>query len=151
MSEDAWKEAFMLFSNGGDTVTGDACKDLIWACGRKPMLKDMEEAVKGFGGKLTMDTFLEHMKKPHDDPSIDEFKFALDAFDSTDSGFTMKRELMNYLCNMGEKMQPEEVEAVLKDVPLDKENKIETTAFCDIFGKPVPAQVPNIEELLKQL
>lgn len=151
MSEDAWKEAFRLFANGGDSLSGDQAMDCIWACGRKPLLKDMEETVKGFGGKMTMDQFIEHMKKPHDDPSISDFKFALDAFDSSDSGFTLKRELLNYLCNMGEKMTPEEVEAVMKDIPLDKENKIETTEMCNLFEKPVPAQVPDIEELLKQL
>jgi len=134
-----------------DKVAKSDFVHIIRALGRKHTEAEIAEITKDLGDPVTMDEFLAYMRKPYNGPTQQDLLQALQAFDGNDSGYLKQSELISLLTTLGEKMSEDEVQQVMKDVPVDEDGKVNIEEFAKYLCTPVPSMTPNIEELQKQL
>eukprot|EP01065_Artemidia_motanka_P052584 TRINITY_DN9542_c0_g1_i1.p2 TRINITY_DN9542_c0_g1~~TRINITY_DN9542_c0_g1_i1.p2 ORF type:complete len:159 (+),score=66.74 TRINITY_DN9542_c0_g1_i1:70-546(+) len=151
--EAKWKETWYLFDEKktGQVQRADFCH-IVRSLGRKYTEAEMQEKTKELGQTVTIDQFIEFMRRPHDDvPTKDDLLTALQAFDGTETGFLKRSEIESLLTTLGEKMSEAEVKQLMQEVKTDAEGRVEIQAFANYLCEPVPSMTPNIEELQRQL
>eukprot|EP00996_Jenningsia_fusiforme_P004905 NODE_5788_length_637_cov_34.312925_g5393_i0.p1 GENE.NODE_5788_length_637_cov_34.312925_g5393_i0~~NODE_5788_length_637_cov_34.312925_g5393_i0.p1 ORF type:complete len:155 (-),score=40.91 NODE_5788_length_637_cov_34.312925_g5393_i0:115-579(-) len=152
MTEAEWKETWYLFDDKKtDKVTKNDFVHIIRSLGRKHTEAEIAEITKSLGDPVTMEEFLNYMRKPYQGPTEQDLITALQAFDGNDSGFLKQTELVSLLTTLGEKMSEEEVQQIMKDVKVDDEGRVQIAEFARYLCTPVPSMTPNIEELQRQL
>eukprot|EP00999_Lentomonas_sp_LEN2_P001053 NODE_2056_length_662_cov_102.818692_g2006_i0.p1 GENE.NODE_2056_length_662_cov_102.818692_g2006_i0~~NODE_2056_length_662_cov_102.818692_g2006_i0.p1 ORF type:complete len:156 (+),score=43.12 NODE_2056_length_662_cov_102.818692_g2006_i0:102-569(+) len=151
-TEAEWRETWYLFDDKKtDKVSKADFVHIIRALGRKHTEAEITEICKDLGDPVSLDEFMAYMRKPYNGPTNQDLLQALQAFDGNDSGYLKQTELVSLLTTLGEKMSEEEVQQVMKDVPVDDDGKINIEEFTKYLCTPVPSMTPNIEELQKQL
>lgn len=152
VDEKEWRETFYLFDERKtDKVAKDDFVHIIRALGRKHTEAEVKDITGKMGDQVSMQEFLDFMRKPYDGPTEADLLTALQAFDGQDSGYLRQSELVNLLTTLGEKMTEQEVQQIMKEVKVDQEGKIFIQDFAKFLCTPVPSMVPNINELQRQL
>ena len=152
MSEAEWKETWYLFDEKKtDRVSKSDFVHIIRSLGRKHTEQEISEITKPFGDSVTMQQFLEHMRKPYTGPTEDDLRAALAAFEGSDSGFLKQQEFVSLVTTLGEKMADDEVQQIMNEVEVDSEGRVSIDKFVKFLCAPVPSMMPNIEELQRQM
>lgn len=115
-----FQEAFMLFDTKGDgKIPGAQVGEVVRALGQNPTEADLRRLMQSqkAGDRVAFDTFLPILhavsqKKMTD--SVDEFVEGLRHFDKDGAGYISSAELRHMLTSLGEKMNEEEVESLIR-------------------------------------
>merc|ERR1719318_1123967 len=86
-------------------------------------------------GSLEFDEFLQFIKAmpPRDEESDEEIRQAFAVFDKDKSGTITESELKQAMKSLGEKMTDAEVRAMIKDVDLNGDGKIDYNEFVKML------------------
>mmetsp|Transcript_18805 Transcript_18805/g.34022 ORF Transcript_18805/g.34022 Transcript_18805/m.34022 type:complete len:156 (-) Transcript_18805:182-649(-) len=134
-----FKEAFSLFDKDADgTITSKELGTVMRSLGQNPTeceLNDMINEVDMDGnGTIEFQEFLVMMaKKMKDTDSEDEIKEAFKVFDKDGNGFISAAELRHVMTNLGEKLNDEEVDEMIKEADIDGDGQINYEEFVKMM------------------
>ncbi|EEB05228.1 myosin II light chain [Schizosaccharomyces japonicus yFS275] len=120
--ESPYKQAFSLFDrHGTGLIPKSSIGDLLRACGQNPTLAEIAEIESTLPAEVNMDEFLNVLNRPHGfdmpgDP--EEFVKGFQVFDKDGSGMIGVGELRYVLTSLGEKLSNEEMDELLKGIPV---------------------------------
>eukprot|EP00028_Trichosphaerium_sp_Am-I-7-wt_P004066 CAMPEP_0168524188 /NCGR_PEP_ID=MMETSP0405-20121227/10486_1 /TAXON_ID=498012 /ORGANISM="Trichosphaerium sp, Strain Am-I-7 wt" /LENGTH=141 /DNA_ID=CAMNT_0008546317 /DNA_START=1 /DNA_END=426 /DNA_ORIENTATION=- len=138
MSEvESWKEAFALFDRDGDgSISVDELGTVFRALGQNPTQAEVEDIKSSVSsGTVDFETFKTLMNKHKKDPPLEQdIRTAFKVFDREGKGVISSVELRNILTTMGEKLQDDEVDGILKAV--ERDGKVAVTDLVQILMKP---------------
>ncbi|XP_069114961.1 uncharacterized protein [Argopecten irradians] len=133
--------AFSIFDTDDDgCITTDELASVMRSMGgvtTEEELQDMiKEADADGSGDIDLEEFLALMaKKMKDTDSEEDLKQAFKVFDKDNSGFITQIELRTVMTNLGEKMDDEEVEEMIKEADLDGDGKINYSEFVAMMTR----------------
>eukprot|EP01059_Diplonema_ambulator_P026311 TRINITY_DN43573_c0_g1_i1.p1 TRINITY_DN43573_c0_g1~~TRINITY_DN43573_c0_g1_i1.p1 ORF type:complete len:154 (+),score=44.53 TRINITY_DN43573_c0_g1_i1:71-532(+) len=152
MSAAEWQETWYLFDEKRKgTVSKTDFIHIVRSLGRKYTEAEIQEKTAGMGDQVSLDEFMEFMKKPYEGPTQQDLLTALQAFDGNETGFLKHSEIVALLTTLGEKMSEAEVKQLMSEVKTDDQGRVSIEEFAKYLNEPVPSMTPNIEELQKQL
>ena len=149
-----WTDTWNLFDEKkSGSVSAVDFKHIVRSLGRKYTEAEFSDLMKDMGSTISLDAFVDFMKKPYTGPTEEDLRTALQAFDGTgtDSGYLKLQELTTLLTQLGEKMPEAEVRQLLSEVKTDADGRVSIEDFVKFLCTPVPSITPNIAELQKQL
>jgi len=130
---DEIKQAFAKFDKDKDGRVNaiELGKIMRWL-GHNPTFGELENIIKENGGGATIDVnaFMGMVAKNYS--SVDNERDLIEAFqvfDKDGKGFVSVMELRNILCNMGEKLNDQEVDEMLRDACIQGDGNVDYTAF----------------------
>eukprot|EP00658_Telonema_sp_P-2_P030334 TRINITY_DN22929_c0_g1_i3.p2 TRINITY_DN22929_c0_g1~~TRINITY_DN22929_c0_g1_i3.p2 ORF type:complete len:153 (+),score=42.49 TRINITY_DN22929_c0_g1_i3:218-676(+) len=140
------REVFSLYDRTGRGVIAAAnVGTLVRSLGANPTEAELDEVVAAVdlsgSGQITFPEFLTVMQnfvtsrtRPEDTPG--EMVEAFSVFDAEGTGFVTVKEMRHILGHLGEKIDPHEVEALLKSMPSDWQGKVAYAEFTEnLFAK----------------
>ena len=134
-----FKEAFALFDKDGDgTITTKELGTVMRSLGQNPTeaeLQDMVNEVDADGsGTIEFPEFLNLMaKKMQDTDSEDELVEAFKVFDKDGNGFISAAELRHVMTNLGEKLNEEEVDEMIREADQDGDGQVNYEEFVKMM------------------
>ncbi|GAA5813267.1 hypothetical protein MFLAVUS_006742 [Mucor flavus] len=143
---DEWKEAFSLYDKkGNSTVSSVNLGDLLRGLGQNPTQAEVQELVKDTAKSknvpetqefdIDFGTFLSILTRPDGFKpagSSQEFIQGFQVFDKEGDGYISAGELRYVLTNLGEKLNEDEVNELLKEVEVGKDGRINYVDFVTI-------------------
>eukprot|EP01120_Amphizonella_sp_Union-15-10_P003658 TRINITY_DN1406_c0_g1_i1.p1 TRINITY_DN1406_c0_g1~~TRINITY_DN1406_c0_g1_i1.p1 ORF type:complete len:142 (-),score=46.47 TRINITY_DN1406_c0_g1_i1:78-503(-) len=135
--ETTWKEAFSLFDRDGDgNIKIEELGTVFRALGQNPTQAEVEEIKKEAGGSsCDFEKFKGLMRKYKKEPPQEkDIREAFKVFDKDGNGVLSASELKNVLTTMGEKLQEDEVDGILKN--LNKNGVVQLDDLIQILMKP---------------
>jgi len=130
------KETFMVFDQDGNgTITPLELETLMGGVLGNNTSKDEIDAIIKFvdadhSGTIDFDEFLTLMSDPRfNDPTKDEHKEVFDMFDKDGNGNISITELKEVFRGLGQNLNDEEFELILKEADLDGDSQINYTEF----------------------
>ncbi|KAL6058302.1 Calmodulin [Balamuthia mandrillaris] len=138
-SNDEIQEAFRCFDTDNDGKLAVAeIGTVIRALGKAPLQSEVEKMEEEAGdGPIDFQTFLKFynrkMKKPSDLER--DMRDAFKALDDSGSGTLTAAELRMLLGSLGEPISGEEVDSLLKCVPMDNEGNLSYEELVDLLIK----------------
>lgn len=133
MSDAEFKEAFALFDKRGTgSIPSSVLGDLLRALGQNPTQGEVAELVSQVPppGDIDYPTFISILQRPNGFKPAgtpDEFIRGFQVFDKEGNGFIGAGELRYVLTSLGEKLSDEEVDELLKGVPVSAYVKFHNT------------------------
>merc|ERR1711943_155728 len=133
---EVWKECFEIFDRDRDgKLNMVELAQFIRALGRNPLNSEMEALVKSLGGENTTVDFNKakstlqscKFKKPIDQER--DMREAFKALDKDGRGTILEDELRQILCNLGENLEPYEVDQLIKNVKVNSWVRSTTTSL----------------------
>lgn len=124
MSDEEFREAFALFDKRGTgSIPASALGDLLRALGQNPTQAEVAELVARIPPPQEIDynTFVSILQRPNGFKPAgtpDEFIRGFQVFDKEGNGFIGAGELRYVLTSLGEKLSDQEVDELLKSVPV---------------------------------
>eukprot|EP01089_Gocevia_fonbrunei_P016583 TRINITY_DN5179_c0_g1_i1.p1 TRINITY_DN5179_c0_g1~~TRINITY_DN5179_c0_g1_i1.p1 ORF type:complete len:148 (-),score=46.24 TRINITY_DN5179_c0_g1_i1:48-491(-) len=114
-----WKEAFALNDVKGEgKISSKELGRVMRACGKNPTEKEVsdfsKEVESKHGGSVDFQTFLTFMTREMESGGEDELRAAFSVFDHSGGGSIPSKQLKHFMTSMGEKLTPEEAEAMVK-------------------------------------
>jgi len=153
-AEAAWQETWYLFDEKrSQQVPRADFIHIVRSLGRRYTQAEIEEKMQqeSIGDPVSLDKFLEFMRKPYTGPEKPDLLQALKAFDGNETGFLKVGEITALLTTLGEKMTEAEVQQLMQDIKPDAEGRINIEEFASYLCEPVASMTPNIEELQRTL
>ncbi|KAH8831289.1 hypothetical protein DL96DRAFT_818234 [Flagelloscypha sp. PMI_526] len=134
MSDNAeYKEAFALFDKRGTgKVPRETLGDLLRALGQNPTQTEVRAIVESSPPTVDYREFLAILNRPDGFKpagTAEEFIRGFQVFDKEGNGFIGAGELRYVLTQLGEKMTDEEVDELLKGVPIDASGNVNYESF----------------------
>lgn len=132
-----YKEAFKSFDRNGDgTISTKELGVVMRTLGQNPTEAELADLIAEIdqdgNGEIDFDEFLVLMSKKMKDSDIqDKSLEAFKIFDRKNKGVIHINEIKNILQNMGEKMPPGEVDALIKDLELNSQGELDYNAFLN--------------------
>jgi len=134
-----YKEAFNLFDRNGDgSITTGELGTVMRALGQNPTeaeLADMINSIDTDGNGVI--TFIEFVKlmvsKSRNADSEEELMEAFKVFDRNGDGYVNAAELRHVLTHIGEKLDEDEVDDLLREADVDGEGQIKYADFVKIL------------------
>lgn len=130
-----YKEAFTLFDKDGDgCITTGEFGTVLRALGKSPTEAEIKTLIKEVDpdgrGIIDFPEFLSVLSRDikNYDNEID-LRNAWKIFDKDNTGTISCVELKHVLCNIGEKLSPEEIEDLLKEADPDSDGKVQCEEF----------------------
>lgn len=136
-----YKEAFGLFDKDGDgTITTKELGIVMRALGKNPTEQDLLDMINEIDtectGTVDFPEFLALMCRPLRAPdSEQDIKEAFKVFDKDASGSISTQELRHVMTNLGEKLNEEEVDELLKEADKDNNGMIDYNWFVEQMVK----------------
>jgi len=137
---EVWKECFEIFDRDRDgKLNMTELAQFIRALGRNPLNSEMDALVKTLGGDTTTVDFAKasatlkasKFKKPVDQER--DMREAFKALDKDGRGTILEAELRQILCNLGENLEPYEVDQLIKNVKVNSDGEINYDEFVDLL------------------
>ncbi|CCM01265.1 uncharacterized protein FIBRA_03314 [Fibroporia radiculosa] len=127
------QEAFALFDKKGTgAVQREVLGDLLRALGQNPTQAEVAEIIAGAPREVDYPTFLKVLNRPDGFKPAgtpEEFIRGFQVFDKEGNGFIGAGELRYVLTQLGEKMTDEEVDELLKGVPIGPDGNVNYESF----------------------
>ncbi|KAH8313451.1 hypothetical protein KR067_005963 [Drosophila pandora] len=129
------EEAFALFDNEDTKVISiKYLKDCLRAVAHNPPENELQDYITEIdtdnSGELYLSDFLYIMSKRYEDMTPeDEVILAFKVFDKEDKGFIPETEFRQIITNMGEPMDEDEIEEMIRDADANTEMNIEYVKF----------------------
>ena len=136
---DEYKEAFNLFDRNGDgNITTAELGTVMRSLGQNPTeaeLADMVNAIDTDGnGVINFVEFVRLMvSKARNQDSEEELKEAFKVFDRNGDGTVNAAELRHVLTHIGEKLDEDEVDDLLREADIDAEGQIKYADFVKVL------------------
>merc|ERR1711934_656161 len=130
-----FKEAFSLFDKDGDgTITTKELGTVMRSLGQNPTedeLQDMINEVDADGnGTVDFPEFLSLMsRKMKDTDTEEEIIEAFKVFDRDGSGYISAAELRHVMTNLGEKLEDEELDEMMRESDVDADGHVNYEDF----------------------
>ena len=142
MSDEEIKAAFEVFDKDKDgKITGEELGTVIRALGKCPLQSEVNQWMKEAGGEsATIDVstfktyFNKKMRRPEDTER--DMREAFKALDKEGNGLISEAELRQILMNLGEALEPYEVDSLLRQVDVNTEGEIQYDKFVDLLVTP---------------
>jgi len=139
VTDDEIKECFDVFDKDKDgKISAEELGTVIRALGKNPLQSEIAEMIKDNGGEASLinfstfkDFFKRRMKKPHDQEK--EMREAFKAMDKDGQGLILEAELRQILTTLGEPLENDEVEALLRDIETNADGEINYDQFVDLL------------------
>mmetsp|Transcript_18633 Transcript_18633/g.20258 ORF Transcript_18633/g.20258 Transcript_18633/m.20258 type:complete len:189 (+) Transcript_18633:256-822(+) len=134
-----FKEAFSLFDKDGDgTISVRELGTVMRSLGQNPTeaeLADMINEIDANGdGTVDFPEFLTMMsRKMNDVESEEEILEAFKVFDKDGNGFISAAELRHIMTNIGEKLNDEEVDEMIREADIDGDGQINYEEFVKLL------------------
>jgi len=137
---EVWKECFEIFDKDRDgKLNVDELAAFIRALGRNPLNSEIKALVQEIGGEKTLvdrqqaTTILKTKKFKRPQEQERDMREAFKALDKDGRGTILEAELRQILCNLGENLEPYEVEQLIKNVRVNAEGEINYDEFVDLL------------------
>ncbi|OCK82040.1 EF-hand [Lepidopterella palustris CBS 459.81] len=123
MASTNYREAFQLYDKrGSGRVNINDLGDLLRACGQNPTLAEIADLERSIGSAdFDFEAFSRVLNRPggfREPGDIDEYIRGFQVFDKDNSGFVGVGQIKYILTNLGEKMDDNEVNELLKSVDI---------------------------------
>jgi len=137
---EVWKECFEIFDRNRDgKLDTEELANFIRALGRNPLNSEVKALVQELGGDKTVIDFAKasnilktkKFKKPIDQER--DMREAFKALDKDGRGTILEAELRQILTNLGENLEPYEVDQLIKNVKVNAEGEINYDEFVDLL------------------
>jgi len=136
-STDQYRDAFALFdSKGNGRVPRASLGDLLRACGQNPTLAEVAELEESVGADFDFDLFLRVLNRPDGfraPGQPEDFVRGFQVFDKDGTGFIGVGELKYVLTSLGEKLNDDEVDELLKGVNVGKDGSVNYGEFVQMI------------------
>jgi calmodulin len=135
-----YREAFSLFDKDGDgTITVVEIGTVLRSLGQNPTHEELNEMVaevdEDGNGEVDFEEFLELMAKKIQESSDDlDILEAFKVFDKDGNGQISAAELRHVMHNLGEDLDPEEVNEIIREADLDGDGQIDYKEVCMRFS-----------------
>ncbi|KAL9932596.1 hypothetical protein V8E36_008713 [Tilletia maclaganii] len=137
MSDADHREAFNLFDKRGQgSVPRESLGDLLRAVGQNPTQAEVAELAAGVGKEVDFNTFLHILNRPNGFKPAgtqDEFIRGFQVFDKEGNGYISVGELRYLLTSLGEKLENEEVDELLKNVQVGTDGNVDYRHFVSVI------------------
>jgi len=137
---EVWKECFEIFDKDRDgKLTTEELASFIRALGRNPLNSEVKALVAEIGGERTLvdrTTAFNILKTKKFRKPVDQARDMREAFKALDKdgrGTILEAELRQILCNLGENLEPYEVDQLIKNVKVNAEGEINYDEFVDLL------------------
>jgi len=137
---EVWKEAFEIMDKDRDgKLTVDELAAFIRALGRNPLNSEIKALVTEIGGERTLTdrnqafNILKTKKFKRPQEQERDMREAFKALDKDGRGTILEAELRQILCNLGENLEPYEVDQLIKNVKVNAEGEINYDEFVDLL------------------
>ncbi|KAL6754611.1 hypothetical protein V8C86DRAFT_2697589 [Haematococcus lacustris] len=134
-----YKEAFALFDKDGDgCITTKELGTVMRALGKSPTEAEVKQIVKEVDpdgrGVINFPEFTSVMERDiRDFDNEAELRKAWKVFDKAGQGFITTSELRHVLSNIGEKLSPDELDALTKEADPDSSGRVEYEQFIKMM------------------
>ncbi|KAK6936866.1 EF-hand domain [Dillenia turbinata] len=142
LSEDQiaeFSEAFSLFDqDGDDCITTKELGTVMRSLGQNPTEAELLEMIKevdtNYSGTIEFKEFLMLMEKRMKDANFEqELKEAFQVFDMDQNGVISASELRHVMTNLGEKLNDEDIEDMIREADKDCDGLINYNEFATII------------------
>merc|ERR1712072_659097 len=137
-----WRKNFKLFDkDSSGKIPVHEMATVLRACGQNPTEAEVailiEKVDKNKNGFIEFEEFCDLMSKTNKDPEQmkDLIMNAFRTFDADNSGFIDKKELMQTLTTMGDKVDEKMVTAMIEEADVDGDGKINYAEFSKLMLK----------------
>jgi len=129
-----YQDAFGKFCNADGSCTSSQVGPIMRTFGQNPSeaaIQDMVNAVdKDGSGMIDFPEFLMMMALKADyENAEDQIREAFQVFDGDGNGFINRGELACVMSNLGEKLEPEEIQSMIDECDLDGDGQINYEEF----------------------
>ncbi|EJT99724.1 EF-hand protein [Dacryopinax primogenitus] len=135
--EAEYREAFALFDKRGTgSIPREQLGELLRALGQNPTQAEVARLQEGAPREVDYKTFLQILTRPDGwkpAGTADEFIRGFQVFDKEGNGFIGAGELRYVLTQLGEKMSDEEVDELMKGVPVGPDGNINYESFTKMI------------------
>ncbi|CAF4003029.1 unnamed protein product [Rotaria sordida] len=137
-----FRHVFMLFDKNGDgTIDANEIGQVMRSLGLNPTNKEIADLIaevdKNGNQHLDFQGFVTFMSKHwHERDQEAELREAFRLFDRDNSGYITINELKEVMLNMGEKLNQEELEEMMREADVNKDGKLDYEEFVQKFLSP---------------
>jgi len=136
---DEFKECFNLYSKKGIVDTPGLLRFVMRSLGYSPTVEESELLFKIKGKKYDFAAFLEilHDYSQKDQPSL-EVLSGFRSHDRQKRGLISAKELKSILTGIGERLTPQEVDAILREANVPPNGSVKYEDFIKVVSTPLP-------------
>ena len=121
-------------------INTDELRQVLHSLGQNPTDADLQDLAYAMdtdeSGKIDLPEFLHMMAKRISDTNLEEdILEAFKVFDRDGNGFITAKELKLVMSNLGESLSEEEVEAMIIEVDMDGDGRINYAEFFNMVNK----------------
>merc|ERR1711865_534405 len=143
-----FKEAFSLFDKDGDgTITTKELGIVMRSLGQNPTVAELQDMINEVdaddNGTVDFPEFLSLMsRKMKDTDTEEELIEAFKVFDRDGGGFINAAELRHVMTNLGEKLEDEEVDEMIRESDVDGDGQVNYEEFVRMMMGGGPCSSP---------
>ncbi|XP_064622013.1 neo-calmodulin-like [Lineus longissimus] len=134
-----YEQAFKLFDKNGDRgISMREMGTVIRACGGNPTEADLKcvwtkmDLDKDKDGTISFDEFIQVMKE-HTFTAGRDIRKDFEVFDTNKDGYITTEELKKVMTDLGEPLNQEELDELLKDFDIDKDGRFNYQEFLKMM------------------